>query len=413
MCTVWENDIFPNIEFVYPSKDVFDWEKFIRQKSLVPFDPRVLAFCEAFSKKLLSDRRCLGFPDLTALGFWFRGARLKKMMQDQADASGAVRVGRGVVFHLAPGNVDTIFVYSSFHALLAGNVSIVRLGGKTTSQQSVLLEVLKEVLAEYPEIASRFLIVRYGHDDKINGFFSSVCHVRVIWGGDSTVEHIRQIPIPAGSSELAFAGKFSLAVFDAEKWLASETNVKYIPSFLTDVFSFGQQGCSSPKLICWRGEKKNIAAAQESFWSAVDAELLKRPFEISPAESMDRLLAANSVAAESETPVVWKTSADKKSYFRLELADWSGLHRSLNTGNGLFFEIAVQKLEEVLEHSVDSDQSVVSFGIAPEEWREAVSHVPPRGICRIVPFGKALDFNSVWDGHDLIAEMSRQIVIQS
>ena len=42
---------------------------------------------------------------------------------------------------------------------------------------------------------------------------------------------------------------------------------------------------------------------------------------------------------------------------------------------------------------------------------DAVLKEPPRGIVRIVPAGRALDFSHIWDGHDLIAEMSRQVCI--
>ena len=33
-----------------------------------------------------------------------------------------------------------------------------------------------------------------------------------------------------------------------------------------------------------------------------------------------------------------------------------------------------------------------------------------KGIDRVVPFGKTLDIGLVWDGYDLIREMSRKII---
>ena len=35
----------------------------------------------------------------------------------------------------------------------------------------------------------------------------------------------------------------------------------------------------------------------------------------------------------------------------------------------------------------------------------------PRGIDRIVPIGKTMDFSLVWDGYDLIRSLSREISI--
>lgn len=413
MSTAWESEISSKTELVFPAENAFSWEAFLAQKPLVPFDPGMLSLCEAFSKRLLSDPRCAGFPDLTALGFWFRGLRLRKMKDDFVLPADSFCVGRGLVFHLAPGNVDTIFIYSMFHGLLSGNINVVRLGGRVTAQQELLLELLSKTLEEFPVAAKRILLVRYAHDDAVTAFFSAACHVRVIWGGDETVNHIRQIPIPAGSSELTFSGKFSFAVFDAVQWLNAENPGKYIPSFLTDSFSFGQQGCSSPKLICWLGDRDAVRKARESFWSAVDAELALHPRTLSPAEAMTRCLATNSTATEASAPVRLSPSGDLKSYLRLELESWEDLHRELNTGNGLFYELRVPELADVLNRCEDSDQTVLSYGISREAWREAIRTNPPRGICRIVPFGKALEFNSVWDGTDLIAFMTKKIIIQA
>jgi hypothetical protein len=35
----------------------------------------------------------------------------------------------------------------------------------------------------------------------------------------------------------------------------------------------------------------------------------------------------------------------------------------------------------------------------------------PVGIDRIVPMGKAMDFALIWDGYDLIRQMSRRVTI--
>ncbi len=411
MSTAWENKITPKLEVVFPRQESFNWDNFIRQRPLPPFSTEVVAMCEAFSKCLLSDPRCRSFPDLTALGFWFRSARIRKMHEDFHRPQNVASIGRGLTFHLAPGNVDTIFIYSLFHGLLAGNFNVVRLGRKTTPQQELLLNLLIQTLEKFPEVAGQILLVRYPHDDEINAFFSAVCHVRVIWGGDDTINHIRKIPIPAASCELTFSGKFSFAVFDAAQWLAAKNPERHIPSFLTDAFSFGQQGCSSPKLICWLGNDESIQKAQETFWSAVDAELIRHPHEPSPAEAMERYLAVNATAAESTDPIRFSTGEDKKSYCRLELKAWTDIHRELNTGNGLFFELRVRTLAEILEHCEENDQTILSFGVSRQSWQDAILQSPPRGICRIVPFGKALEFNSIWDGTDLLEAMSKKILI--
>ena len=97
MSTAWESEISSKTELVFPAENAFSWEAFLAQKPLVPFDPGMLSLCEAFSKRLLSDPRCAGFPDLTALGFWFRGLRLRKMKDDFVLPADSFCVGRGQI----------------------------------------------------------------------------------------------------------------------------------------------------------------------------------------------------------------------------------------------------------------------------------------------------------------------------
>ena len=414
MSITWENDIAPQVECVFSgAKKTLNWDAFIQSACGIPFAADTVGFCEELSRRLLTEKRCAAFPDLTALGFWFRTARLKKLQSQFATSEDVIAVAKGLVFHIAPGNVDTIFAYSMLLSMLAGNSNVIRLGQKHTPQQDLLLELLAETLHNYPRLAERTLMVRYPHDDIITAFFSVACHLRVIWGGDDTINHIRKIPIPAGSGELTFSGKFSFAVIDIEQWLQTPSAKKFAAAFLTDAFSFGQQGCSSPKLICWCGEHKLLSAAQKSFWSAVDELLAQTPNQLSASESMRRWLAVNATAIESSTSVKLIPSTDKTSYVRLQLEGWDSLVREINTGNGIFYEMHCENLVDVLQHCTDQDQTVVSFGVSTKDWRQALLAQPPKGLCRIVPMGRALEFHAVWDGIDLLNAMSKKIVLWS
>lgn len=387
------------LEVLTPTTGI-EWSAFCHTSLQPAFAPATLSFLAALSRELLNDPGALAYPDMTALGFWLRDAHIKKLAVRYA---GQELVGRGTVFHLVPGNVDTIFVYSLVLGLLAGNRNVVRLGKRETTLQKALLDLLINSLAAHPAISERVLIVRYGHDDEITGFFSDHCQVRVIWGGDATVKAIRSIPIPAGSSELAFAGRFSFAVIEN-----AEFSEREIAGFVTDCFSFGQQGCSSPKLVLWLNTPEE---KREAFWCAVAAEWRKRRFSITAAEAMSRWGDANDIAMLAQHPAVLRRSEDRTAFLRVQLQDWADLRRELNHGNGLFFELNTSSLEEVLAHCAESDQTIVTLGISSDRWRQAIRTTPPKGIARIVPAGQALEFAPVWDGHDIIVEMSRSILL--
>ena len=157
------------IEILFPAND-FDWNIFVTRRTRQAFSPDVISFLDGFSKDLLNDPRTITFPDLAALGFWLRAAQLRKMI---GGYDGRTLIARGTVFHLAPGNVDTIFIYSMVLGLLTGNRNIVRLGKRRTPQQQLLLDIVIKALQKYPRVASQVLIVRYGHDDEITGFFGT------------------------------------------------------------------------------------------------------------------------------------------------------------------------------------------------------------------------------------------------
>lgn len=56
-------------------------------------------------------------------------------------------------------------------------------------------------------------------------------------------------------------------------------------------------------------------------------------------------------------------------------------------------------------------QTLSYLGIAKERWQEFLRTHHVAGIDRIVPFGRALDFNYVWDGYDMPRMLLREITV--
>ena len=80
---------------------------------------------------------------------------------------------RGIVFHLPPANVDTIFVYSWALSALAGNSNVVRISARSAGAADAILEALNEALADAdPVIAATQRMVTYGRDDAITAALS-------------------------------------------------------------------------------------------------------------------------------------------------------------------------------------------------------------------------------------------------
>ena len=54
-------------------------------------------------------------------------------------------------------------------------------------------------------------------------------------------------------------------------------------------------------------------------------------------------------------------------------------------------------------------QTLTYFGFKKNELEKFIYLNKPNGIDRIVPIGRALEFNEVWDGYDLVRNLSKLI----
>src|ERR1044071_7117533 len=112
---------------------------------MLPFADETIQFISKLSETILQGGH-RKYPDLIALAFWFRPTQLAKL-KAEFDRQRADRVwlARGVAFHIAPSNVDTLFIYSLFISMLAGNINIVRLSERDTEQLQVLMDLLNQL----------------------------------------------------------------------------------------------------------------------------------------------------------------------------------------------------------------------------------------------------------------------------
>src|SRR6266849_1351528 len=213
--------------------------------TLAPFTPEILEFCANFSRGLFRDAEAKRFPELQALAFWMRKSELERLRQefDRLKTSRTLPVPRGLVFHVPPANVDTIFMYSWLVSIMAGNRNILRISPRAAVQTTIICRVLNECL-EGADAAMRdnTVMIRYGHEPEITAAISAVADVRVIWGGDASVNTIRSVRIPPHCKELAFPDRYSLSVMRTSKYLGLEESARrdVAAQFYNDTYWFDQ-----------------------------------------------------------------------------------------------------------------------------------------------------------------------------
>ena len=378
-----------------------NWEDTIKAKLLAPFDDGVLEFFNDLSKRLTRVRE---YSDVATFGFWCRKAALQneKKAYDDLDQ----RLGRGVVFHSTPSNVPVNFAFSFAAGLLAGNANIVRLPGKDFEQVNIILDAVKELLADkHAWLAPYLCFVKYSSDKELHDRFSSLCDVRVVWGGDQTIEDFRKSPLKPRATELTFADRYSIAVINAEEYLKAEDKPAIAQAFYNDTYFSDQNACTAPRIIFWIGTQK--AAAKEAFWANAHA-LVREKYELAPVSAVNKLAAFYKAAAN--TPVSL-TGAEDNYLTRIDTGDADEGLMDFKYHSGFFFEHDIEELPDMLPTCGERLQTLTYYGLKKEDLTAFLAEHRPKGIDRAMPMGRSMDFSLIWDGYDLIRCLSRKVTV--
>lgn len=363
---------------------------------------RTVAFLGALSRNLLRDPRTKGFVDVTSYAFWIRNASLRQIREHYYPHVEG-RLGRGMAFHIAPSNVPVNFAVSFTSSLLAGNANVVRVSNQDFEQVGIIVDALKKTFAGGFEDMERYLIiVRYGHDEELTRFISSMCDVRIIWGGDRTIHTVRAAGLPPRAVEMTFADRHSIALIHSDALMNADID-KLADGFYTDTYYIDQNACSSPRLVIWFG--RHVKEAKRRFWDAVE-KLVKRDYafqEIQAVDKLDqfcRLSAVNTdVRLEDRSNLVMRIKVD-----RLD-ADIM----NYKFGGGYFFEYEAEELSEIAPIMNKPCQTLSYFGLDGHEIQQFIINGGFRGGDRVVPVGKTMDLTFKWDGFDMIESMSRYV----
>ena len=365
------------------------------------FSEEARAFLTALSARILRDAEAKAYPDVVTLGFWCRPAALHRMQHNYDSEEN--RLGRGIVFHVAPSNVAVNFAYSCIAAFLAGCASIVRLPSKDFPQVALLCRLFSETLAEFPALVPYFIFVRYGHEQDVNEHYTRMAQTRVIWGGDATIGEIRRAPLAPRANEITFADRHSIAVLNADAYLAAADKARIAQDFYNDTYLSDQNACTAPHFIIWVGTE--IAAAQELFWRTLH-ELVRARYTLQAVQAVDKLTQLYRLGACFEARQI---EMPDNLITRVRAAQLTEGLAAYRAGSGFFIEYNAKELGEIRPLCGLSCQTLSYYGVDRDALLQVVLAMRPAGVDRIVPIGRTMDFALVWDGVDLIRTMSRVI----
>ena len=264
---------------------------------------------------------------------------------------------------------------------------------------------------EFAPLKERTAILSCPRDSETISSLLSACDGRVIWGGDETVAAVRALPMPAHAVELAFPDRWSMCILceQALDQMDGEQLAGLARRFYNDTYLMDQNACSSPQMVVWQtgggGED-----TRKRWWETV-AEEARRRYPLGPFQAARKY--ERFCLAAMETGCV--AGLDRYGGNLLYVARLSQLPDDLTTlrgGFGLFFQWESETLEPLLDRLTPKVQTIACAGVDGVSLAQQLAGRQARGVERIVPVGQALEMDTLWDGHDIIAELSRILAVE-
>ena len=391
---------YEDISFLVGSYETI--EEMVNVPALPIFDDIIIRFLSKLSNRLLRDKNVKGMKDVVSYAYWIRKASL---MQERSRYHRETnRIGRGVAFHVTPSNVPVNFAVSMTSSLLAGNGTIIRVSEKQFEQVRVICEIINALIEEEcNDIKSYICIIRYKHSEEITNWLSSLCDLRVVWGGDRTISEIRKSPLPPRAVEMTFADRHSLAIIDSEYYLKQDLE-DIAQKFYTDTFYTDQNACSSPRLVVWMGNK--IKEASNVFWREIEKLALSN-YDLKPIQAVDKAVSFSLVSMNRNVTL----ESNNNYIVRIEVDELTPDLMDYKQSGGYFFEYYAKDLHEIIPVLTKQCQTISVLGIDKDDVKDLVLESGVRGVDRIVRLGQTMGLEFIWDGFDMIEAMSRCIYV--
>ncbi len=397
---------FKDIEFL--KKDTpHDYQKFLKLKPMRPFSEEITIYLDALSKEINKDSRSQKFPDVRTFSFFCRKANLSRLKKKYHDSS-ILKVGRGLVFHIAPSNVPVNFAFSLMISLLSGNSNIVRVPSKKFFQIDIIINAMNKLALnpDYSNISNRILLVSYDRNSHATKLFSRDCDVRIIWGGDETINKVRENLLQPRAFDITFADRYSICVINADEFLKETRPKKIVAGFFNDTFLFDQNACTSPHLVLWIGSHIKVEKAKNIFWNNLRTLVVNR-YKIEPVTAIDKLTNFHDQAIQTEGILLEKKLDNL--IFRVKLSNLTESIDRFRLHSGYFSEYHASSLSEISKIISKKYQTISYYGFKREHLTSTICKIEPTGVDRIVPIGRTMEFSPIWDGYELINTLSRRI----
>jgi len=382
---------------------------------VLPFSDIVVNFLHKISTKIFNNSILKREASFTSLAFWLRQSNIKRIIEENhylIDNKNYSLNPLGIVFHVCPSNVDTMFIYSGVISLLSGNKNIIKISSRSiTLELEELFKIINSILEieEFKILNDYFKVISYEHDRELNEYFSRIANARVIWGGNQTVDLFKSYFTNTRCKDICFPNRISYSIFNSKEFLLLDLDKKkeVVKRFYSDYNLYDQKACSSPNTIFILGNYYDNNGFLEEFHIILDNIARKNYLS---KTNLDYIvtLKLNQLAEDAINNDVVNIKDDNIVTF----VKIDNIPKNHSCGAGYFYIKQIDNLLQMQPYINNSVQTLSYFGLNNKQLQDIKQLSFGIGIDRIVPIGTALEFDYIWDGYNLFEELTSKKVLK-
>ena len=207
------------------------------------------------------------------------------------------------------------------------------------------------------------------------------------------------------AGEITFADRYSLAVIDSEAYLELDNKQKMAEDFYNDTYLMDQNACTSPHIVIWLGSRKE--EAKEIFWKNLH-RIVREKYSLQPIMGINKLTRSYLTAAVQPNVKI-EDSIDNYPV-RVKIPEIVDALMEWKDHSGYFLEYDCENILEL--RNLCDDRHCQTIGLLGEKEKIfPLLESGIKGVDRIVPIGKTMDFDFIWDGYNLSERLTRTIRI--
>ena len=159
--------------------------------------------------------------------------------------------------------------------------------------------------------------------------------------------------------------------------------------------------------VFWIGkENKNF---QKKFWNELN-NIVKKKFFLDEKGAVDKYsnLIENMISQKD----FYNIKIYKNNLYVVDPNKNIKNIENVRGINGIFFQKNIRNINDLKKFITKKCQTVTYFGLNKKQIKSFLLKNNLFGIDRVVPIGKGLNINPIWDGYDVIQSLSRIITLE-